>query len=129
MLENLGKLSINKLVNMLHEAISRVVRDLDKIVEENKALNMTEINTLREHIEERLNKGEDVKENEELIKLIDLFLTDKYVLEFIRGDSEEWLSFVTAIREAVESGKIRTDSTAGKDVVGTIKELETILRK
>jgi ElaB/YqjD/DUF883 family membrane-anchored ribosome-binding protein len=129
MLEGLSKLSINKLVNMLREAISRVVNDLDKIVEENKSLSMTEINTLREHIEERLNRGENVKENEELIKLIDLFLTDKYVLEFIKGDSEEWLSFITAIRESVEAGKLKPGSEDGKDVMGTIKELESILRK
>ena len=125
---NLSRFSISKLVDMLHEAISKVAMDLDKIVENNNEVSLSEIESLREHIEERLKKGENVNENETILKLIDLFLTDKYVLEFIKGDSNEWLSFITTIKEAMEKGQLNTIE-GRNDVAATVRELEAILRK
>ena len=125
---NFSQFSLSKLVGMLHDAISTVSRDLDQIVEGNKEFSLSDVETLREHIEERLKRGEDVKENKQIIKLIDLFLTDKYVLEFIKGDSEEWLSFINAITEAIDKGQMKTKE-GREEVYATIKELEAMLRK
>ena len=47
----------------------------------------------------RLNSNEDIEENKTLIKVLDLFVTDKSFLRMIKDDSEEWLEFLDVIEK------------------------------
>lgn len=125
MRENLGTLSVGKLLDMLHQAISNAVHEIDRIVGINEKVGTREIEDLREHIEQRIKAGEDTKYNEEMVNIIDLFLTDKYVLEFIKEDSNEWLDFIAAIKKSAGEGG---NSPESKKLYNSVVQLENMLR-
>jgi hypothetical protein len=128
MRSNLGSLSLGNLMEMLHNAITKAAHELERIVEVNSSEGVSEVEELRDHIEGRLkNETEpDTKYDKETLKIIDLFLTDKYVLEFIKEDSEEWIDFINAIKGAGGSaGMGRKDR---EKLENAVEKLETILR-
>jgi hypothetical protein len=126
-MKELGSLSVGSLLNMLHQAIAKVSHEIDRITGINEGVSTKEVEQLREHIEQRLGKGEDEQYNKEMLKVIDLFLTDKYVLDFIKEDSEEWLDFINAIKASTD-GKGGENRAESKKLYNSITQLEKILR-
>ncbi len=107
--ETLNKLSLNELVTTLHDLITSFGRGVDKLVQKNRELSIADIDELREHIEKRLERGEEKVENEKLLKLIALFKEDKKAFDLVREDVDEWLSFLNAISKHVEKGLTSAD--------------------
>lgn len=103
MLDDIRTLSLNNLISRLHDAVVEFVKNVGSIVQENKELAMSDIRDLREHISRKLANNEEVADNKKLLKLLDLFATDKAVLELIKEDAEEWVGMLEAIEERLES--------------------------
>ena len=99
MINELKNLSVGELFSRLHMAISELVSDASKIVELNSSVKMDSIRDIRTDIVKRLNSNEDIEENKTLIKVLDLFVTDKSFLRMIKDDSEEWLEFLDVIEK------------------------------
>ena len=102
-MESLRKLSLNELLTRLHDAIATVAKSIGKLTEKNREVSLVDIIELRGHIKERLASGENTVENAKLLKLIELFKEDKNALELIKIDLEEWMEFLEAIREHLET--------------------------
>ena len=74
--EQLKKLSLNELIAALQDQIVSFSRGIDKLIDENNEINTNEIDQLRDHIKRRLDAGEERAENEQLLKLVNLFSDD-----------------------------------------------------
>ena len=130
MADHLSSISIGNLLNRLHESIVRFVHNVEEIVHDNNSIKLGEIEQLREHIEERIKKGEDVADNERTLKIIELFLTDKYVMEFIKEDADEWLDFINTIEHHLSSRKAAEGEKEDiNEISRNIAKLQEILRK
>lgn len=103
-LEQLKKLSLNELIAALQEQIVSFSRGLDKLIDKNKEFSTKEIDQLRDHIKSRLEAGIEKTENEELLKLVNLFGDDKRALGLMRKDVDEWLEFLEAVEAHINSG-------------------------
>ena len=104
MREELEKISLGKLFSILTESMTKMVDGLRGLVSSNNRVEDREIRELREHIKERLDKGEEQVDNQKILKLLNLFSENKEVIEFIKEETEEWLELVEAIEKHVESG-------------------------
>ncbi len=131
MADHLSSISLGNLLNRLHESIVRFVHNVEEIVHENNNIKLAEIEQLREHIEERIKKGEDVADNERTLKIIELFLTDKYVMEFIKEDAGEWLDFINTLEHHLSEKKAVSgeDKESIDEISKNIVKLQEILRK
>lgn len=105
-------LSIGSLFGKLHEAIVSFVANLNDLVEENREVPLSEIRELREHIKQRLNSNESIDDNQKLMKLLDLFSTDKAVIELVRDEAQDWLDMLEAIENSFP--KDRSQLTQGQ---------------
>lgn len=103
-LNTLKKLSLNELITSLHDLISSFSRGLGKIIQKNEELQTKDLDELREHIQARLNAGEEKVDNEKLLKLIDLLKDDKNAFGLMSKDVSEWLEFLDAIEEHIREG-------------------------
>ncbi len=103
-LNTLKKLSLNELITSLHDLISSFSRGLGKIIQKNEELQTKDLDELREHIQARLNAGEEKVDNEKLLKLIDLLKDDKNAFDLMSKDVSEWLEFLDAIEEHIGEG-------------------------
>ena len=103
-LNTLKKLSLNELITSLHDLISSFSRGLGKIIQKNEELQTKDLDELREHIQARLNAGEEKVDNEKLLKLIDLLKDDKNAFDLMSKDVSVWLEFLDAIEEHIGEG-------------------------
>ncbi len=101
---NFKTLSVSDLISRLHDAISSFVKNIESAVEMNSKTDMDEIVNLRDHITEKLQKGEDITDNTKIIQLLDLLSRDRMILEVVKEDASEWLDILEAI-EGQMSGK------------------------
>lgn len=98
-------LSLNDLILKLHKAIAEVVETIDMLITHNKAISHDEINELRTVIKKRINNGEDIKDNEKILNLLELFSSNKSILELIGEDVDEWMNFIDLIENNLNSKK------------------------
>lgn len=115
-LEQLGGLSLNDLILSLQEHIISFSRGIDALIGKNKALSTADIQEIRNHLKERLDKGAERAENEKLLKLVNLFSDDKKALDLIRTDIDDWIAFLDSIdshiklgRNSIEAEKLRRE--------------------
>ncbi len=94
---------MSSLISKLHEALMDFVSDIEQIIDENRQMSYEEIMRLRSHIIARLDKKEEVEDNKRLISLLDLFSTNKAIMELIKEDSEEWVELIEAISRRASS--------------------------
>ncbi len=127
--ENLSTLSIGSLLDMLHSAITKAAHELERMTKINQGVSTKDVEELREHIEARLEKETDKRYDEQTLKVLDLFLTDKYVIEFIKENSEEWLDFIGAMRNSIhKSGPGEASEADSRRLLNSINKIEMILR-
>jgi hypothetical protein len=130
-LEAIKKLSLNELIATLHDLVASFSRGLDKLVTRNNELSIDEIDALRDHVKERLQKGEETAENEKLLKLITLLKEDKKAFRLIQDDVKEWIEFLDAIKAHVDrAGKGATEGEKAdiKALEKDLSNLQTMLR-
>jgi hypothetical protein len=122
MREELSKISLSRLFSILTDSMTRMVEGLKGLVKRNEIVDDSTVRELREHIKNRLAIGEERVDNQNILKLLDLFSENKEVIEFIKEEAEEWLDLVEAIEKHIESGD-RTLSEKEQEEVRELKEL------
>lgn len=122
MREELSKISLSRLFSILTDSMTRMVEGLKGLVKRNEIVDDSTVSELREHIKNRLAVGEERVDNQNILKLLDLFSENKEVMEFIKEEAEEWLDLVEAIEKHIESGdKALTEKE--QEEVRELKEL------
>ncbi len=122
MREELSKISLSRLFSILTDSMTRMVEGLRGLMKRNESVDDSTVRELREHIKSRLAIGEERVDNQNILKLLDLFSENKEVIEFIKEEAEEWLELVEAIEKHIESGD-RTLSEKEQEEVRELKEL------
>ena len=97
LIDGIKNATLSNLFGSLHEAMLSFVKSLDSLISENKDLTLDDIKMLREHIKERLKGDEEITDKQKLLKLLDLFSTDRAVVELMKDEAEEWLEMLEAI--------------------------------
>ncbi len=130
--DGIRSMSLGDLFTKLHNAIRTFVGDLDVVISRNSEASTEEIYDLRAHITERLREGRDPVENEKLLKLLNLLLTDKTVIELMREDANEWMGFLDAISKHIENGTYRATDEEKKELEemrGITAQISGLIRK
>ncbi len=125
------ELSLSELISKLHKAITEFTETVDALIEHNKTINYKEINDLRILIKNRIKKGEDIDDNKKILNLLELFSSNKSILELIREDVDEWIDFIEAIEENLNNKELNLSKEEKHDLEKIRKinlELKTILR-
>lgn len=134
-IEGLKKLSLNELLSRLHESISGFSRNISKLTEKNRELTLVDIIEMRNHVKKKLESGDEIAENQRLMKLIGLFKEDKNALELARIDVDEWVDFLDAIKFHLEQDRGALSSEERKELKDVeklkadITKLQAMLRK
>jgi hypothetical protein len=125
MREELSKISLSRLFSILTDSMTRMVEGLKGLVKRNEIVDDNTVRELREHIKNRLAVGEEKVDNQNILKLLDLFSENKEVIEFIKEEAEEWLDLVEAIEKHIESG----DKVLSEKEQEEVKELKELTDK
>ncbi|MEM0149977.1 MAG: hypothetical protein QXW10_03720 [Candidatus Micrarchaeaceae archaeon] len=99
---NLSLFSLKELFAKLHDDIGTFIADTKNTLGRNDTVSFDEIKTVREHITQRLNRGENVEDSETLLKVLNLFTMDKAFLQITSEESEGWLEFLDAIEKSIK---------------------------
>jgi ElaB/YqjD/DUF883 family membrane-anchored ribosome-binding protein len=127
--DGLKKFSLDELVGKLLGALTQFAKDMEEVVGENKAFSFGDIQDLRRNIQQRLNNKEEIRDNTRLLAMLDLFATDKAVLEIIREDAEGWIELLEGIEENIKGGpggitpQEQKEITQIKELTAEIKDL------
>jgi hypothetical protein len=96
-LDGIKNLSLSNLFGNLHEAMLNFVKSLDSLIVENKAISLDDIKILRGYIKEKLADNERIDDKQKLLRMLDLFSTDRAVIELMKEEAEEWVEMLEAI--------------------------------
>ncbi|MGC8699882.1 MAG: hypothetical protein ACP5RK_02685 [Candidatus Micrarchaeia archaeon] len=128
----LRSLSLGGLFAKLRDALIALTRDLDKFIDEsNRVISKDDIEELRNHIQERLNRNEEIDDNKKLKELLDLFATDQAVIEWIREDANSWIAMLDSIIENLSKRKEPLTDEERKeleDLIGIASQIKGLLR-
>ncbi|MGD0729507.1 MAG: hypothetical protein ABR981_05515 [Candidatus Micrarchaeaceae archaeon] len=124
-------LSLDGLFGKLHSLMVNLVRDVDSVIEDNESVSMNDVRELRQNISSRLTKKEEIKDNEKILKLLNLFSEDKAVLEIIREDAEEWVELLEAIEESItERGNLTSKEKNEIEEINRLTgQIKNLIRK
>ena len=122
MREELSKISLGRLCSILRDSMTRMVEGLKGLMNKNETVDDNTVREIREHIKNRLAAGEERVDNQNILKLLDLFSENKEVIEFIKEEAEEWLELVEAIEKHIESGDKELSEKEQEEVM-ELKEL------
>ena len=122
MREELSKISLGRLFSILTDSMTRMVEGLKGLMNKNETVDDNTVREIREHIKNRLAAGEERVDNQNILKLLDLFSENKEVIEFIKEEAEEWLELVEAIEKHIESGDKELSEKEQEEVM-ELKEL------
>ncbi len=127
MAEMLSKLKLGELFQKLKIGLEDLVKESKNMSETNRSVAMSDIGAIRNHIVKKIGRKEDVKENQEILKVLDLFSDDRIFIDVIREESEEWLKFLDSIEKSVKG---LDDASATpqekKEVNDIIKRIESV---
>ena len=125
-------LTLDSLLGKLHSALVNFARDVEEMIEENKALTVEDIRELRRNIQQRLDRNEEITDNRKLLAMLDLFATDKAVLEIIREDAEDWIKLLEDIEDNIKgkAGKLTPDERAEmKEISKLTSNIKELIRR
>jgi hypothetical protein len=127
MAEMLSKLRLGELFQKLKAGLEDLVKESKNMSEANRSVAMSDVGAIRNHIMKKINRREDVKENQEILKVLELFSDDRIFIDVIREESEEWLKFLDSIEKSVK-GLDSADATPQekKEVNDIIKRIESV---
>jgi hypothetical protein len=132
MFDNIRNLSLKDLFQKLHDEITDFIENAERIIEINESIKIDNIRQIRDHITERLNKNEDIEENKLILKILDVFITDKSFIRIMRKDADDWLEFLDALEGNLKKvGKDFTekDKMELNNVIGIIDNAKKIIRR
>ncbi len=127
MTDGIKIMSLNELFSKLHYALLSFSDAIGGTIKINDAISRKEIKDLRDGIIAKLNKGQDVAENEKILKVLNLFVEDKETLSMVKADTEEWLLFLGEIEKHLTSkGEKATDKEI--EELENLKELTSAIK-
>ncbi len=127
MAEMLSKLKLGELLQKLKIGLEDLVKESRNMSEVNRGVAMSDIGAIRNHIVKKISRKEDVKENQEILKVLDLFSDDRIFIDVIREESEEWLKFLDSIEKSVKGLDNATATPQEKkEVNDIIKRIESV---
>lgn len=132
MAKDIKNLGLDSLFTKLHGLMVNLVRDVDSVIEDNREISMDNIRDLRDHINYKLSRKEEIHDNEKLLKLLNLFSEDKAVLEIIREDAEEWVELLEAIESSIEErgpNLTKQEQNQIKEINRLTTEIKGLIRK
>ena len=126
MAEMLSKLRLGELFQKLKAGLEDLVKESKNMSEANRSVAMSDVGAIRNHIMKKINRREDVKENQEILKVLELFSDDRIFIDVIKEESEEWLKFLDSIEKSVK-GLDSADAPPQekKEVNDIIKRIES----
>ncbi len=127
MLDDLKSLSIGDLFSKLHRAIVDFIETIDETIEEDRQVGMGDIRALREHINQRLQKNEEIDDNKKLLKVLDLFASNSAIIELVREDADDWLDFIETIEKRIQE-KGDTGGLTGEEL-DDIEKLKALTQR
>jgi hypothetical protein len=127
MTEMLSKLKLGELFQKLKVGLEDLVKESRNMSETNRSVAMSDIGAIRGHIMKKINRKEDVKENQEILKVLELFSDDRIFIDVIKEESEEWLKFLDSIEKSVKGLDNATATPQEKkEVNDIIKRIEGV---
>ena len=130
--QELKSFSISSLISKLHKAILFISKEASEVSKKNNEISFYDIRELRDHITERLNSKEDIEDKEKLLKLLNLFATDKEVIEFMKDETEEWAKLLQAIEESLirkQEGLTNEEKLEIEEIVKLTRDIRGVMRK
>jgi hypothetical protein len=129
----LSSLSLGSLFGKLREALVSFTRDIDKYIEgTNKVISKEDIDELRKHIQEKLDRNEEIEDNKKLKDLLDLFLKDREVMNMMRKDADAWVSMLDSIIEYLSKRTeplTETEKYELNELLGIANQIKGLLRR
>ena len=86
MAEMLSKLKLGELFQKLKIGLEDLVKESKNMSETNRSIAMSDIGAIRNRIVKKIGRKEDVKENQEILKVLDLFSDDRIFIDVIREE-------------------------------------------
>lgn len=129
---DMNELSLDHLFSKLHRLMKNLVTDVDSVIEDNKEMSMESVRELRESINSKLGRKEEIQDNQRLLKLLNLFSEDKAVIEIIREDADEWVKLLESIEGSItEKGGNLTprEKNEVKEINRLTSEIKSLIRK
>lgn len=130
--DGIKSLTLDGLLERLHAALKGFAKDMDEVIGENESVSSDDLSELREHIRQRLDRNEEITDNEKLLKLLNLFATDREVLEIVREDAEEWIALLESIEERIKSSPGKPTQEEESDLAEIRRlsgEIKALIRK
>lgn len=124
MIDEIKNTTVVELFSKLHRAISELVSDASKMVELNDSVRMDSVRSIRNDIVKKLNGNENIEENRTLVKILDLFITDKSFIRMIKDDSKEWLEFLDVIEKNLNKIGNDLDGEDRKEIANITKAID-----
>ncbi len=128
----LSSLSLGSLFGKLREALVSFTRDIDKYIEDtSKVISKEDIDALRRHIQEKLDRNEEIEDNKKLKDLLDLFLKDREVISVMRKDADAWVSMLDSIIDNLSKKAeplTETEKQELKELLGIANQIKGLLR-
>ena len=132
LIDGIKNITLSNLFGSLHEAMLNFVKSLDSLIKENKDISLEDIKTLRDHIKERLQDSEEITDKQKLLKLLDLFSTDRAVVELMKEEAEEWLEMLEAIEDNISNQEGELNAQEKEEIEKIHKltaEIKAVLRR
>ena len=131
-MDGVKSITLSNLFGSLHEAMLNFAKSLDSLISENKEITLDDIKTLRTHIKERLQGSEAITDKQKLLKLLDLFSTDRAVVELMKEEADEWLEMLEAIEDNIshQDGEMTPQEKEEVEKIHMLtSEIKAVLRK
>ncbi|MGC8776971.1 MAG: hypothetical protein ACP5P2_03485 [Candidatus Micrarchaeia archaeon] len=129
----LKPLTLGSLFAKLRDSLVQLTRDLDRYINNaEKIMSIEEINKLRDHIQEKLNRNEEIEDNKKLKELLDLFVNDREVINFIRKDAASWIAMLDSIIDNLSKRKeplSEEERMELEELVGMANQIKNLLRR
>lgn len=125
---NLKNLSLTELIEKLYDSIKSFSKSMEKITQMNNIVTHSDIIELKEHITNKLNKGEELDDNKKLINLLDVLSKDQSIIQIIKDDAEEWVTLLDAIEKNIKSQN-GTLNEKEENEVKKINEMTTSIKE
>ncbi|MGC9129917.1 MAG: hypothetical protein ACP5GB_03530 [Candidatus Micrarchaeia archaeon] len=129
----LKPLTLGSLFAKLRDSLVQLTRDLDRYINNaEKIMSIEEINKLRDHIQEKLNRNEEIEDNKKLKELLDLFVNDQEVINFIRKDAASWIAMLDSIIDNLSKRKeplSEEERMELEELVGMANQIKNLLRR
>ncbi len=131
-LESLKKLSLNELLSMFHASVKKHISNLEGLSEQNKAVSLSDVLEIKDHIRRRITEGQNTVENQKILQIVDLFNNDRSAIAMMRASADEWLEFLDVIQDHIAKDAASKSATELKEISkiqAGIAKLKNELRK